>query len=61
MDPQADEGDMPPDTPFQVLSPSRIRLGPAAQAWAQEHGMTVTEMGKYLLQREKMRNAGMTD
>jgi hypothetical protein len=26
---QADEEDMPPDMPFKVLSPSKIRLGPA--------------------------------
>jgi hypothetical protein len=59
--PSQDEEDMPPDTPFRVLSPSRIRLGPAAQHWAQEHGMSLTEFAKYLLQREKMRNAGLTD
>jgi len=35
--------------PYEILSPTKIRLGPEAKDWAKEHGMTLQEMGRYLL------------
>jgi hypothetical protein len=49
------------DQPFTIHSPTKITLSPTAQRQAREYGMTLAEFGKYLLQREKMRNAGLTD
>jgi hypothetical protein len=49
------------DQPYTVHSNSKITLSPTAQEWAREHGMSLTEMARYLLQRDKMRNAGLTD
>jgi hypothetical protein len=40
--------------PFVIERPGekgRIKLGPEAKFWAQEHGMSLTEMAKYLLAR----------
>jgi hypothetical protein len=31
----------------------RIRLGPEAKFWAEQHGMTLTEFARYLLQRDE--------
>jgi hypothetical protein len=31
----------------------RIRLGPEAIWWAQQHGMSLTELAKYLLARDE--------
>jgi hypothetical protein len=45
--------------PFEVLSPTKARLGPEAKAWAQQHGMTLVEMAKHLLQQEQLRQSGM--
>lgn len=52
------------DQPYTIEragSKGRIRLGPEAQLWAQEWGMTLTELAKYLLQRDLDRKAGRTD
>jgi hypothetical protein len=45
------------DQPYVVESPSRIKLSPEAKYWAQEHGMTLTEMGRYLLQQHAQQQA----
>lgn len=50
---------MDPDQPFIIESPTKIRLGPTAKEWAAEHGMSVVEMGKYLLQQQKLREQGL--
>ena len=42
---------MADDRPFVVESPSRIRLGPEAKWWADQHGMSYTDMAKFLLQQ----------
>src|SRR5262245_16097619 len=34
---------------YEILSPTKIRLGPEAKDWAKEHGMTLQEMARYLL------------
>jgi hypothetical protein len=39
------------DQPYVVESPSRIKLSPEAKYWAEQHGMTLTEMARYLLQQ----------
>ena len=46
--------------PYEVLSPTKIRLGPEAKYWAKRHGMSVTEMARHLLQQKKLRAAGMS-
>jgi hypothetical protein len=46
------------ERPFVIESPTRIRLSPTAKAWAQTWGLSLTELGKYLLQQEEMRQRG---
>jgi hypothetical protein len=44
------------DRPFVIerAGPKgRIRLNAAAKEWAQEYGMTLTEMGRYLLAQDQ--------
>src|SRR5262249_50731322 len=48
------------DEPYEVLSPTKIRLGPVAKELAAQHGMSLTEMARYLLTQEKLRDAGLT-
>jgi hypothetical protein len=42
------------DKPYEILSPTRIRLGPDCKFWAAEHGLSLQEMARYLLNREKL-------
>jgi hypothetical protein len=46
------------EKPFVIESPTRIRLGPDAKEWAAHHGMTLVEMAKYLLARERLDDDG---
>jgi hypothetical protein len=39
----------------------RVRLNAEAKHWAQEHGLTLAELAKYLLQRDLDRKAGRID
>jgi hypothetical protein len=42
--------------PFVVERPGpdgRIKLGPEAKYWAEQHGMSLTEMARYLLQQHE--------
>jgi hypothetical protein len=42
--------------PFVVERPGkngRIKLGPEARYWAEQHGMTLTEFARYLLLRDE--------
>jgi hypothetical protein len=48
------------DRPYVIESPSRIRLGVEAKAWAQEFGMSLEDMGRHLLAQERLRDSGMT-
>jgi hypothetical protein len=45
------------DRPFVVESPTKIKLGPEAKYWAEQHGVTLTEMGRYLLQQHATQQA----
>jgi hypothetical protein len=45
---------MADDKPYTVESPTRIRLGPEAKFWAKEHGMSLQEMARYLLERHRL-------
>jgi hypothetical protein len=45
------------EKPFEIESPTRIRLGPEARYWAEQHGMTLTEMAKYLLAKDRQTDA----
>lgn len=47
-------------TPYEVLSPTRIRLSPLAKEMAKMHGMSEREMAKHLLQQTLRRAAGDT-
>jgi hypothetical protein len=47
------------EAPFEVLSPTKIKLGPVAKQWAQEYGMTLTEMARWLLNQDAQRQAGL--
>jgi hypothetical protein len=46
--------------PYVIESPTKIRLGPVAKHWAQEHGMTLVQMARWLLTAEAQRQAGTT-
>jgi hypothetical protein len=41
--------------PFVIHSATRITLKPEARFWAQEHGLSLEEFARYLLNREKVR------
>jgi hypothetical protein len=46
--------------PFVVERPGengRIKLGPEAKYWAEQHGMTLQEMARYLLQQHEQGDA----
>jgi hypothetical protein len=45
---------MDDEQPYVIKSPTRIRLGPEAQFWAKEHGMTLEELARYLLNKENL-------
>jgi len=47
------------ERPYEILSPTKIRLGPEAKFWAQAHGLDLTTMARHLLAQEKLRQAGM--
>jgi hypothetical protein len=36
---------------FVIESPTKITLRPIAKFWAEQHGMTLEQMGRYLLQQ----------
>ena len=40
--------------PFVIEGPTRIRLGPDAKFWAQEHGLSLESLARYLLNRERL-------
>lgn len=42
---------MADDRSFTVESPSRVRLGPEAKWWADQHRMSYTDMARFLLQQ----------
>jgi hypothetical protein len=48
---------MTEDRPYTIESPTRIRLGPEAKFWAQEHGMSLEEMARFLINRERLKEA----
>jgi hypothetical protein len=46
--------------PFEILSPTKIRLGPIAREMCKMHNMSETEMARHLLQQEKLRTSGLS-
>jgi hypothetical protein len=46
------------DPPFTIHSPTKITLTPTAKEWAQQHGMTLEEMARFLLRQEQQRQSG---
>jgi hypothetical protein len=49
---------MTDDRPYTILSPTKIRLGPDAKFWAEQHGMTLQEFARYLLHRHHHHSEG---
>jgi hypothetical protein len=47
------------DQAYWVLGPGQIQLSVTAREWAQEFGMTETEMAKHLLAEHQKREAGL--
>jgi hypothetical protein len=47
------------DMQFEIISPTKIKLGPVAKYWAQEHGMSLEQMARWLLTAEAQRQAGL--
>jgi hypothetical protein len=48
------------DTPYRVLSPTKITLGPTARGMAKMHGMSEEDLARHLLEQERLRQAGET-
>jgi hypothetical protein len=46
------------DQPFTIHSPTKITLSPVAKEWAQQHGMTLEDMARFLLRQEQQRQSG---
>ena len=46
--------------PYEMLSPTKIRLGPLARDMAKMHGMSEEQMARHLLQQHKLQQAGLT-
>jgi hypothetical protein len=42
------------DKPYTVHSPTKITLSPEAKYWAEQHGLSLEEMARYLLVRDKL-------
>jgi AraC-like DNA-binding protein len=49
---------MSDDNPYTVLGPGQIQLSPTAREWAQEFGMSETEMARHLIEQDRLRKAG---
>ena len=47
--------------PYTIHSDTRITLSPDARYWAQEHGITLEEMARYLLNLEKLNEESYVD
>ena len=47
------------EKPFVIHSATKITLSPLAKELAREHGMTLTEMARHLLQQDAQRQAGL--
>jgi hypothetical protein len=46
------------EKPFEILSPTKVRLNAEARAWAKEWGMTEKEMARHLLNQAKQNGEG---
>jgi hypothetical protein len=46
------------DKPYEILSPTKIRLGPLAKEMAHEFGLSLTDMAKHLLNQHRLEQAG---
>ena len=49
------------DEQLYRVTGSKVWMSPTAREWAKHYGMSEAEFAKYLMQRERMREAGMTD
>jgi hypothetical protein len=50
---------MEDDRPYVIESPTRIKLGPEAKYWARQHGLSLEELARYLLQQDRLREQGV--
>jgi hypothetical protein len=50
---------MEDDRPYVIESPTRIKLGPEAKYWAGQHGLSIEELARYLLQQDRLREQGV--
>jgi hypothetical protein len=49
------------EQPYKILSPTKVWLSAATREWArQQYGMSDRDFARYLLQQEKLREAGMS-
>jgi hypothetical protein len=51
---------MADEPPYEVLSPTKIKLSPLAIELAQQQGMSLTAMAKHLLKQHQQREAGLS-
>src|SRR5262245_5112025 len=49
------------ERPYKVLGPNKIWMSKSARAFARQYGLRDAEMARYLMQRERLREAGVTD
>jgi hypothetical protein len=45
--------------PFQILSPTSVKLSPLAREMAKLDGMRETQLAKHLLDQDRLRKAGL--
>jgi hypothetical protein len=43
------------DKPYEILSPTKVRLSPVAKEWAREFGLSDAEMAVFLLVQQDQR------
>jgi hypothetical protein len=42
------------EQPYTIESPTRIRLSQTAKYWGEQHGLSLEELARFLLNREKV-------
>jgi hypothetical protein len=47
------------DKRFTIHSDTKVRLYPIAKEWAQEHGMTLEQFARHLLDQHRLRKSGL--
>ena len=52
---------MTDEKPYEILSATRVRLGPTARELAKLSGVTEKQMARFLLEQSRLREAGLIE